>query len=372
MRQYVLIWGLLLLLGAAVGCSSGTSAPVDPLPGTPDWDLTTLDATGRVGRGASLALIGGVPAISYSDNTNHGARYIRALDVNGGSWATPVQVASGVMAPAASTALLDIGGAPAVAFQRGNVKYSRALDGNGLTWSDFVPVGSINGMDSINLLSVAGRPTVVSRDPKIYLVRADDAVGTTWPGTEVSITGANRPVSAAMVDGMPAVAYTTSSDQLAYRRAIAADGSAWGAEVLINDELFTNFLPSLAVVSGNPAIAYVHNAELRYIRATDPEGASWPASGIVLNTGVAQTGQTDLDIITGKPAIAFTKFEGLERHLGYVEATEPFGTSWLAAVGVDETSSVGEFLSLEEVGGQPAIAYFDAIDEDLKFAVRNP
>jgi hypothetical protein len=363
---------LILALAALVGCDSSASAPVPPGPGVSDWDLSTLDATGRVGRGASLAMVGGMPAISYSDNTNHGARYIRALDVNGNAWAAPVQIASGVLAPAASTALLDIGGAPAVAFQRGNVKFSRALDGTGSSWSPFVAVGSINGMDSISLLNVAGRPTVISRDPKIYLVRADDAVGSSWPGTEVTISGANRPVSAALVDGMPAVAYSTSSDQLAYRRATAADGSTWGAEVLLNDVLFTNFLPSLAVVSGNPAIAWVNNSELRYIRAIDDEGVSWPAAGAVLHSGVALTGQTDLEVILGKPAVAFTKFVGLERHLGYIEASDAFGTSWAAAVGVDESSSVGEFLSLEEVGGQPAIAYFDLTDEDLKFARRKP
>lgn len=332
------------------------------------WHLATLDSSGMVGQGPSLRVIGGNPAVSYCDDTNFGARYIRATDPNGSAWGAPIQVGSGVSATTNSTSLLLVGTNPAVAFQRGNVKYSRATDSLGGGWASFVSVGSSNMQDSINLLMVLSRPAVIGRNPHIEFCRANDATGAGWPTTTTQIDGANRPVSAAIVDGMPAVAYTTSTDQLAYRRATAADGSTWGAQVLIDGEQFNNFAPSLAVINGRPAISFVNGTDLVYIRANDIDGVGWPAAGTALESNVPQAGQTSLDYIGSKPAIAFSKFNASNRNLWYIDAANQDGTAWNTAAALDTGSSVADYLDLEEVNGKAGIAYYQITGENLKYA----
>ena len=345
------------------------SAPESGFRALPaSWHLVTLDSSGMVGQGPSLRVINGHPAVSYCDDTNFGARYIRSSDSNGSAWNPPVQVASGVSSTTNSTSLQLVGSNPAVAFQRGNVKYSRANDTVGGSWASFVPVGSSNMQDSINLLIVSARPAVIARNPHIEICRANDANGSGWPTTTVQVDGANRPVSAAIVNGRPAVAYTTSTDQLAYRRATAADGSAWGAPVLVDGEQFNNFAPSLAVINGRPAISFVNGTDLLYIRANDIDGGSWPASGVSLANTVPQTGQTSLDSIGGKPAVAFSKFNASNRNLWFIAASNADGTSWGAAQALDNTSNVADYLDLEEVNGRPGIAYYQITGENLRYA----
>ncbi len=334
----------------------------------PTWHVTTLDSSGLVGQGPSLRMVGANPAVSYCDDTNFGARYIRATDANGNTWGTPVQVASGVSSTTNSTSLLMVGTNPAIAFQRGNPKYSRATDATGTGWGSFVQVGSTNAQDSINLLMASGRPTVIARNPHIELCRANDASGNTFPTTTTQVDGANRPVSAAIVDGLPAVAYTTSTDQLAYRQATVSDGSAWGAQVLVDGEQFNNFCPSLAVINGRPAIAYVNGTDLVYIRANDIDGAGWPAAGMALAANLPQSGQTSIDSIGGKPAIAFSKFNASNRNLWYIDASNADGTAWNAAQALDTGSSVADYMDLEEINGKPGIAYYQITGENLKYA----
>jgi hypothetical protein len=332
------------------------------------WHFATLDSSGMVGQGPSLRMIGGNPAVSYCDDTNFGARFIRASDPNGAGWGAPVQVASGVSATTNSTSLLMVGSNPAIAFQRGNVKYSRATDSVGGSWSSFVALGSSNMQDSINLLMVSSRPAVIGRNPHIEICRANDSTGTAWPTTTLQVDGANRPVSAAIVDGMPAVAYTTGTDQLAYRRATTADGSTWGSQVLLEGEQFNNFVPSLAVINGRPAVSFVNGTDLVYIRASDADGNSWPASGIALASSMPQNGQTSLDSIGGKPAIAFSKFNAANRNLWFIDASNADGTAWNSAQALDTASSVADYLDLEDVNGKAGIAYYQITGENLKYA----
>jgi hypothetical protein len=315
-----------------------------------------------------LLVIDGVPAVSYSDSTNFGARFVRATDAAGGTWGAPMQVASGAFAASTSTSLAVVNGNPAIAFQRNNVKYSRALDAQGAAWSPFVSVGSTNMRNSINLLFSDGRPLVVARDPRIESVRADDANGDSWPTTANFVDNANRRVSAVDLGTSIAVTYTTSIDQLAYRRSGDSSGVSWGDEMLLDDDQLTCFQPSLAVVGGSPAVAYVKNSELRYIRASDALGAAWPASSTLTAAEATPNGATDLEVVSGQPAIAYSRFVGVDRQLMYVRATDATGASWGSAQTIDDSGSTGESLSLREVGGKPAIAYYDSLGGNLKYA----
>jgi hypothetical protein len=355
----------------AVSCSGGPADPgPGPGPGGPTWRVSTVDSNGSVGQGASLEIVQGFPAISYADDSNFGARYVRASNADGTAWGVPVQVATGAFAATDSTALEVIAGNPAIAFQRGNVKYVRAEDPAGSVWGDFVPVGSTNGRASINLLTVDGSPVAVFQDPNIESVRASDPLGDSWPTTALQIDTASRPVSAAIVGGRLAVAYTTSTGQLVFRRTSNAAATAWGSRVVVNSEQFANFQPSLAVVDTRPAISYVNGSELRFIRAVDTSGGQWPAESEVLDSAASNSGQTSLAVVAGVPAVAYSRFPGAEREVWYTQASNASGTAWGDPSLVDSSNNVGESLDLQEVNGRPAIAYYDATAADLKYAVR--
>src|SRR5436190_19574767 len=55
----------------------------------------TVDAGGTVktGTGSTLAIVGGRPAIAYTDEEGRAVYYVRATDASGTSWGTPVTVA---------------------------------------------------------------------------------------------------------------------------------------------------------------------------------------------------------------------------------------------------------------------------------------
>ncbi|MDQ3024637.1 MAG: hypothetical protein M3R04_09705, partial [bacterium] len=284
-----------------------------------------------------MLVIVGMPAISYADDTNFGSRFIRAVDVNGTNWGTPVQVATGAFAVSDSTSLAIVDGKPAIAFQRNNVKYARATDPVGTAWSTFVPVSSTNTRDSINLLMLGDRPIVISRDPDIEVSRANDPVGDSWPATSSRIDGSNRPVSAAIVGGRAAIAYTTGTDQLAFRRAANDEGTVWGPPIIVDSDQLSNFQPSLAVVSGKPAISYVIGSDLMFIGADDADGQNWTAQPRLVAAGASATGQTKLVVIAGLPAAAFSKFPGANRQLWYVSAQDAQGSVWKTPQKVDST-----------------------------------
>ena len=94
---------------------------------------TTADATGNVGRFATMALVNGAPAIAYWDETNDALKFVRATTANGSAWGTPVQV-DAVGGRFGSLAIVD--GVPAIAYQgAGDLRYAKADDANGTGWT---------------------------------------------------------------------------------------------------------------------------------------------------------------------------------------------------------------------------------------------
>jgi hypothetical protein len=115
---------------------------------------------------------------------------------------------------------------------------------------------------------------------------------------------------------------------------------------------------SLAVINGRPAVAYRDDdgGKLFYIRSVDASGSSWPASAIVRVDGaIDDAGQfSSLAEVDGRPAIAYYA----NGDLRFVRANDAAGTSWPAPLTVDGFSdNVGRDASLAIIGGKPAIAY---------------
>ncbi|MFT3982245.1 MAG: T9SS type A sorting domain-containing protein [Ferruginibacter sp.] len=177
-------------------------------------------------------------------------------------------------------------------------------------------------------------------------------------------------LSAAIVNGRPASAhYDASNGDLHFSRANDAQGVSWAAPISVTTTGDIGQYASLAIVNGFPAISYydVANVRLMYVRATNANGTAWGAPVVVHDPpGTTNVGQyTSLVVINGNPAIAY--YDATNNDLKYVRATDADGTAWGTPLTLDATGNTGSYLSMANVGGNPAISYYDASNGDLRY-----
>jgi hypothetical protein len=93
-----------------------------------------------------MVLINGNPAVSYFDESNGELKYVRASDVSGSSWGTPSMVtvtSSSIVGK--HTSMATVSGKPALAYYdetNGDLKYVKAIDVDGTVWGTPVSVDS--------------------------------------------------------------------------------------------------------------------------------------------------------------------------------------------------------------------------------------
>ncbi len=164
-----------------------------------------VDGSVFVDYGCSLEVVNGNPAIAYHDATNGDLRYVRAVDVTGSAWGTRITVDSaGIAGWFPSMAI--VGGNPAISYYvlgpEFDLKYVRAADVNGATWNSPVTVDSVGdvGLDS-SLLEVNGNAAIGFHDltdgDLKYLRATDASGGTLWPA-DIAV---EQPVNTSIPDG---------------------------------------------------------------------------------------------------------------------------------------------------------------------------
>ena len=100
--------------------------------GTP---VTTDDSS--AGWYPSLRVVNSNPAISYYSGSNGDLRYVRASDVYGGTWNTPIVVDDSADTVGLHPCLCVVAGNPAISYYdytNGKLKYARASDASGTSW----------------------------------------------------------------------------------------------------------------------------------------------------------------------------------------------------------------------------------------------
>jgi hypothetical protein len=78
---------------------------------------------------------------------------------------------------------------------------------------------------------------------------------------------------------------------------------------------------------------------------------------------------TSLAVVDGNPAVAYCDYTN--RDLKYVRASNPGGTAWDTPVTPDSVGDVGVYASLAVVNGNPAISYYDQTNQELKYIHAN-
>jgi uncharacterized delta-60 repeat protein len=279
-----------------------------------------------------------------------------ALTLDGGS-----QAKQGVF-----SSIAIVQGHPAVAWSNSltsAIKYARALDPAGTVWGTPVVIDSQFPVgNKVCLLVVNGNPAVCYHHPALAervlkYCRALDTTGAVW-GTPVKLDApwyAGLEASMEIVDGNPAIAYRNTSS-LMYLRAKDANGSAWPAPAILSDVL-ANY-PCLKVIEGRPAVAWTDIGGLWFLRGADSSGSSWlPPQKLAPLTDQQVHRSASMQIVNGRPAICYYDAD-LDR-LRYLRAYDATGTSWPQPITVAEIEG-GDDCSLAVVQGKPAIAFRDS------------
>jgi PKD repeat protein len=333
-------------------------------------DLHTIDSGNQAGRYASIAIIGGRPAMVWKRGSTNDVVYSRANDATGATWGAPVIVAASGNVGNYSD-LVEANGRPAVTYVDGNsdLFYLRAEDATGSAWvqSNAITLDSGSAY-AASLAIIGGNPAVAYGESTLNGIkfrRATNSSGTAWAAaTTVNSGGTNggSDCSLAEVNGMPAVAYFfwTANAGVAYRQATNVAGTAWGGQINISTDPVVNnsaISPSLAVVNGNPAISFKLRSDnsLRFIRASDANGGAW--GGIVaVATGGNFANANMLAYINGLPYIAF--HDETNDTLRLVAGSNANGSAWAASNLIDSgPDGAGGYIDMVAVNNHPGIAY---------------
>lgn len=340
------------------------------------WNASQMvdGATTNVGGFPSLQIVNGFPAIAYSGSAT--VNYIRASDIDGTTWGTPLSVSTGT---GMYQSMQIVNGYPAIAFYGSpGTKYVRALDADGTAWAADQTLETGIGLGQNSVLQIVnGHPAVGYYEPSggnIKVIRAVDANGTSWNSPQrLDVKGAvGAAASLQMVNGKPAFSYYNISNRdLEFVRASNAAGTVWEEpQTLDGATSEVGGFTSLQIVNGNAAIAYFDatNTSLKYLRATNTDGTAWSTPQTLDGASADLVGQyPSLQVVNGNPAVAY--YDGTNGDLRFIRAADADGTAWAAAQILDGSGgdNVGSYVSLQIVNGNPAISYYDVTGGHLKF-----
>lgn len=233
------------------------------------------------------------------------------------------------------------------------------------------------GGNRVSQAIVNGNPAVAYREYNsgdLRFCRATNANGTSW-GAPVVVASTGSPglfCGLGVVNGNPAIAYWDSANgDLCYVRANDANGTSWGTPLTVDAEGNSGLsVRSMIIVNGNPAVCYGSDTgtarEVRYIRATDANGTAW-GSPVVLDSNTASSdtplGGT-LAIVNGYPAACYRNWDD-NYCLRFIRATDANGDSWSSPITLDTEGSVGHWSWLAVVNGNPAISYEHEIPNSI-------
>lgn len=338
----------------------------------------TVDAgPADVGQNATLKIVNGHPAIAYDDTTNATIYYVRAADINGRVWDTPVQINPIINTRDASMTIVN--GKPAMSYYNmtdNNLRYAPSFDVNGNSWGIFIGVDVSGDVGTYSSLAVVnGNPAISYYDATngdLKYVRANDADGFNW-NTPVTIdqTGnVGEHTSLLVVNGNPAISYyDVTNGDLKYVRASNPNGSAWNTPITIDQIGDVGTFNSLKIINGKPAISYYDATygQLKYVSADDVDGNTWNTPQVIDTDG--DVGQyTSLAIVNSKPAISYSDISTGD--LKFIQADDASGSSWNISSLMVATS--GQHTALTVINNEPAIAFYDSDNQVLKYTRGEP
>ena len=220
----------------------------------------------------SLATVSGYPAITYRNDFH--PYFVRATAPDGSEWLNAPVVVDDTETNGIGSSLAIINGIPAISFINivsDDVMYVR--DGS---VGDYWPTShtadyNVASTSFTSLTVVNGFPSVAYVDNTFALRYAAGVTeeGDLWGLVTVD---SSRTVdtygSLAVINGLPAISYNANPTNLYYAQAKTANGSSWETPIAVDDTNSAAWGNSLAEVNGQPAIAYYDSVHmcLKYAR----------------------------------------------------------------------------------------------------------
>jgi len=327
----------------------------------------------------SLDIVDGNPAVAYQvkvDSNDWRVEYIRALDSTGSAWGTPVSPPYEPPAMLGSFVQLKVVGlptpAPAIAtsesfmIEGGNLLFSIASDSQGSSFKLYknpyqfsirpMPFSLMNVRPVIMEVMVPALAVAEVLPNNLLFITAIDEDGEQWNPPVTVIEGINLVslrLSTVEAQLNPAICLSNASG-LTYIRANDSLGNTWGNPLpLTSGEIKSS---SMALIGGKPAIAFADAGMLKYIYATDERGEGWSRIISVEGEIAVDDGVISLAEVNGLPAIAFYDRAETGYRVKYVVAEDVNGGSWVH-VNVAEPDRAKPVICLAEVAGRPAIVY---------------
>jgi hypothetical protein len=300
--------------------------------------LVTVDGAGPIDVGlfASMQLNGGNPVISYYDNTNDDLK-LATCTANcataSPTWQIVTVDSSGDVGQ--YTSLQLSGGNPVIAYH-----------------------------DATNF------------DVKLATCTANCASATpTWQIVTVDSVGSvGRYISMQLNGGNPVISYydfTNFDLKLATCTANCASASPTWQIVTVDSAGNVGEYTSLQLNGANPVISYQDavNDDLKLATCTANCASATPTWQVVTVDSNGVVGQfTSLQLNAGNPVISYYDNTNLDLKLATCTANCASATPTWQIVTVDSAGSVGTHNSLQLLGGNPVISYYDRGLQDLKLA----
>ena len=331
------------------------------------WDIQRVDIEGYC---TSLALdpISGYPSISYVEwYPNLDLKY---AGWDGSNWVIQTMDSGGEIDEHTSLALDPATGYPHITYHKGHDGGSIGLwyaFWDGSNWQrQHVEVGDVGRRASLALDPDTAHPRILYTVLEHGRLKYASWNGSSWDKEVIDDEGDSGDLVLDPETGYPRVAYLDrSDDSLKY---LSWDGTEWDAQTVAS----SGHLPSLSLDpnTGHPKISYFdrYGSGLFY---ASWNGATWDIQLVDSNGGVGHKyGRSSLvlDPVTGYPRIAY--FDEVNEDLKFAAWN---GGVWETEV-VEDVGTVGEYssLALDPDFGYPCISYLDREDHDLKYATGTP
>ncbi len=314
------------------------------------WDLTTLQTAGYNGQYASMQLDSDDrPHIAYYDDGAPGLRYARWDGSQWIYWILELGQSNGLHASLA----LDSNNHPHIAYYNGATNDLRYIRWTGSAWTQVVVIDEDGDVGKWASLAIDSNnyPHISYYDAGRRNLKYARYTGSAWETQTVDNTfdrGAHTSL-ALDTSNQPHITYfDEANDALRYAY---LSGGAWQYEV-IDEQFSTGLYSSLEMDAGNrPHVSYYDftayaglTPNLKYAYRTGP--GQWTVETV-------DTSQSANLVVEGTDTQSPETVDVVDA----AETVLPFG--------------VGAYSSLAlDVDGRPHISYYDADNQDLRYAVR--
>jgi hypothetical protein len=301
--------------------------------------IVTVDGAGpndAVGLYASMQLNGGNPVISYYDEINDDLK-LATCTANCATASPTWQIVT-----------VDTGG---------NVGQYTSLQLNGGN-----PVIAYHDAANFDVKLATCTANCASATPTWQIVTVD------------SVGSVGRYISMQLNGGNPVISYYDFPNfdlKLATCTANCASASPTWQIVTVDSAGIVGEYTSLQLNGANPVISYQDavNADLKLATCTANCASATPTWQIVTVDSNGVVGQfTSLQLNAGNPVISYYDDTNLDLKLASCTANCASATPTWQIVTVDSAGSVGEHNSLQLLGGNPVISYYDRGLQHLKLA----